>query len=128
MAGSLRGRRIRRPGGYDLWMTDTTDPKAAAAVDEIRVADNPELSRYEARIGEQVFGFVDYELDPATDRIVLVHTEVLPEAEGKGVGSRLAKGTLEDVRARGLKMIVDCEFIAAYLKRHPREYEDLISR
>jgi predicted GNAT family acetyltransferase len=112
-------------------MTDTTDPKAAAAstpVAEIRVTDNPELSRYEARIGEQVFGFVDYELEPAADRIVLVHTEVLPEAEGKGVGSRLAKGTLEDVRARGLKMIVDCEFIAAYLKRHPREYDDLLSR
>jgi predicted GNAT family acetyltransferase len=112
-------------------MTDTTDPKAAAAstpVDEIRVTDNPELSRYEARIGEQVLGFVDYELDPAGDRIVLVHTEVLPEAEGKGVGSRLAKGTLEDVRARGLKMIVDCQFIAAYLKRHAGEYDDLINR
>jgi predicted GNAT family acetyltransferase len=109
-------------------MTDTTDSKAATPIDEIRVADNPELSRYEARIGEQVFGFVDYELEPAASRIVLIHTEVLPEAEGKGVGSRLAKGTLEDIRARGLKMIVDCEFIAAYLKRHPREYEDLLSR
>ena len=112
-------------------MTDTTDPKdatSATPVDEIRVADNPELSRYEARIGEQVFGFVDYELDPSGGPILLVHTEVLPEAEGKGVGSRLAKGTLEDVRARGLKMIVDCEFIAAYLKRHPREYDDLLSR
>jgi predicted GNAT family acetyltransferase len=109
-------------------MTDTTDPTAVAPIDEIRVTDNQELSRYEARIGEQVFGFVDYELDPAVDRIVLVHTEVLPEAEGKGVGSRLAKGTLEDVRARGLKMIVDCEFIAAYVKRHSREYDDLLSR
>jgi len=109
-------------------MTDTTDPETAAPVDEIIVADNPELSRYEARIGERVFGFVDYELDPTGDPIILVHTEVLPEAEGKGVGSRLAKGTLEDIRARGLKMIVECEFIAAYLKRHPREYEDLLSR
>jgi uncharacterized protein len=109
-------------------MTDTTDPKAAAPIDEIRVADNPELSRYEARIGDQLLGFVDYLLDPPGDRIALDHTEVFPEAEGKGVGSLLAKGTLEDVRARGLRMIVDCEFIAAYLKRHQREYEDLLSR
>jgi predicted GNAT family acetyltransferase len=108
-------------------MTDTTDPNAAP-VDEINFADNPELSRYEARIGDRLLGFVDYALDPGGDRIVLDHTEVFPEAEGKGVGSRLAKGTLEDIRARGLKMIVDCEFIAAYLKRHPREYEDLLSR
>jgi predicted GNAT family acetyltransferase len=109
-------------------MTDTTDPKTDASVDAIVVADNPELSRYEARIGDRLLGFVDYLLDPSGDPLILDHTEVFPEAEGKGVGSRLAKGTLEDIRARGLKMIVDCEFIAAYLKRHPREYEDLLSR
>jgi predicted GNAT family acetyltransferase len=95
-------------------------------VEQIQVVDNPGLSRYEARIGERVLGFVDYDLDPTGGRIVLVHTEVLPDAEGMGVGSRLARGALESVRSRGLKLVVECEFIGAYLKRHPREYEDLL--
>jgi predicted GNAT family acetyltransferase len=94
--------------------------------EQIQVVDNPGLSRYEARIGERVLGFVDYDVDPTAERIVLVHTEVLPDAEGMGVGSRLARGALEDVRSRGLKLVVECEFIGAYLKRHPREYDDLL--
>jgi predicted GNAT family acetyltransferase len=44
-----------------------------------------------------------------------------------GVGSRLARGALEDARARGLKVTVVCPFITAYLRRHPGEYEDLVS-
>ena len=93
---------------------------------EIAVVDNGVESRYEARLGDRVLGVVDYLLDPEVDGIVLVHTEVDPDAEGMGVGSRLAKGALEDVRSRGLKLTVECEFIKAYLKRHAREYADLV--
>jgi predicted GNAT family acetyltransferase len=92
---------------------------------EIDVTNNPAASRYEARIGDRVLGIVDYELDPAGEAIVLVHTEVLPDAEGSGVGSRLAKTALEDVRRRGLTLTVDCPFMGAYLKRHPGGYADL---
>jgi predicted GNAT family acetyltransferase len=104
-------------------MTDTTPTRP---VEEIQVVDIADRRRYEARIGERVLGFVTYKLDPAVDRITLVHTEVLPDAEGMGVGSRLARGALEDARARGLKVTVVCPFITAYLRRHPGEYEDLV--
>ena len=97
------------------------------AVSKIVVVDNQVESRYEARLGERVLGIVDYELDPEVNGIVLVHTEVDPDAEGMGVVGRLAKGALEDVRSRGLKLTVECEFIGAYLKRHPREYADLVA-
>jgi predicted GNAT family acetyltransferase len=103
-----------------------TDTARVAPDHEVSVVDNPAESRYEARVGERVLGIVEYELGPAGDRINLIHTEVLPDAEGLGVGSRLARGALEDVRSRGLKLDVECEFITAYLKRHRREYEDLI--
>jgi predicted GNAT family acetyltransferase len=96
------------------------------SVDEILVVDNPDKSRYEARIGERILGIVEYELSAAGDRINLIHTEVLPDAEGLGVGSRLAKGSLENVRARGLGLDVECAFVTAYLARHRREYADLI--
>jgi predicted GNAT family acetyltransferase len=105
-----------------------TDTASTAAGDEITVIDVPERRRYEARTGERTLGILDYEMHPVDDRIVLIHTEVLPDAEGMGVGSRLAKGALEDIRARGLKLTVECEFVAAYLKRHPRDYEDVLAR
>ncbi len=56
---------------------------------------------------------------------MFTHTEVFPEFEGKGVGSRLATGALDDVRARGLKLTPQCPFISAYIKRHPA-YADLV--
>ncbi|HEY8800281.1 MAG TPA: GNAT family N-acetyltransferase [Candidatus Limnocylindrales bacterium] len=108
-------------------MSDTTDATTTPADDGIRVVDNPARSRYEARLGERVLGVVDYRLEP-DGGIVLVHTEVQPDAEGMGVGSRLAKGALENVRARGLKLTVVCPFIGAYLKRHRGDYEDLLAR
>jgi uncharacterized protein len=107
-------------------VTESIEPAPSATDDDISVVDNPTRSRYEARLGERVLGVVDYRLEPNAG-IVLVHTEVQPDAEGKGVGSRLAKGALEDVRARGLKLTVVCPFIGAYLKRHRGDYEDLLA-
>lgn len=57
--------------------------------------------------------------------ITFTHTEVPPELGGRGVGSRLAKGALEWVRAQNLKVVAKCPFIAAYLGKHP-EFSDLI--
>ena len=89
---------------------------------EVQVTDAPEQARYEARVDGAVAGFAAYRL--RGDRIVLTHTEVDPAYEGKGVGSALAKVALDDVRARGLTAVVQCPFIAAYIRRHP-EYADL---
>ena len=56
---------------------------------------------------------------------MFTHTEVFDAYEGKGVGSALARGALDDVRARGGRLVALCPFIAAYLERHP-EYADLV--
>jgi len=89
---------------------------------EIRILDNPELHRYEALIGDDVRGFVDYHLQPGL--VTILHTEVDPSVEGQGVGSRLAAGALDDIRARGLSILVVCPFVRAFVRRHP-EYADL---
>ena len=102
-----------------------TEPNVA--IEEIVVEDNPEESRYEAKLGERVVGVAEYELRDEAGPITFTHTEVLPDAEGHGVGGRLARAALDDVRRRGLRLVAECEFIAAYLKRH-REYDDLIAR
>jgi predicted GNAT family acetyltransferase len=86
------------------------------------VSDNTAKSRYELNVDGHI-AFVDYRLRP--DRIVLVHTEVPSELGGRGVGSKLAKGTLDAVRARGLKADIRCDFLDTYVKKHP-EYTDLV--
>ncbi len=91
---------------------------------EVRVVDKPAKHRYEAMLDDQVVGVSVYEL--VDDRIVFLHTEVDSGLEGLGVGSRLAKGALDDVRRRGLKVVAKCPFIAAWLKRHP-DYADLLA-
>lgn len=100
-----------------------SEPNVATA--DLVVEDNPEEMRYEARIGDRVVGIAEYELPDDAGPITFVHTEVLPDAEGQGVGSRLARGALDDVRRRGLRLRSDCEFMSAYLTRH-HDYDDLI--
>jgi len=87
------------------------------------VRDNSLKSRYELDVDGHI-AFVDYQL--RSDKIVLVHTEVPAELGGRGIGSKLAKGTLDAVRARGLKAEIRCDFLAAYVKKHP-EYADIVA-
>lgn len=89
--------------------------------DGLRVIDEPVRQRYEARFGDQVVGFTEYRAVPGG--LILLHTEVDPAFEGRGIGSRLASGTLDDIRARGLRVGIKCPFIKAFVGRHP-EYLD----
>jgi uncharacterized protein len=92
--------------------------------DTISVRDNPEAGRYEARIGGEVAGFAEYRR--VRDRIVFTHTVTLDAFAGRGVGSHLAAGALDDVRARELHATPHCPFIRAYIERHP-QYADLVA-
>lgn len=85
------------------------------------VADAPHRSRYEARVDGVPAGFAEYRDDG--DERVFTHTEVT--LEGRGVGGALARAALDDVRARGLRAVPMCPFIAAWIRRHP-EYGDLV--
>jgi uncharacterized protein len=92
--------------------------------DNIEVRDNTAELRYEARVDGRLAGEIRYRTEPGV--IVLVHTDVAPSAEGHGVGSRLVVGALTDIRARGLRVVPVCPFVAAYLRRHP-EWADLVT-
>jgi predicted GNAT family acetyltransferase len=59
--------------------------------------------------------------------ITFIHTEVPPELAGKGVGSKLIKGALDQVRSEGLKVIAQCLFVKAYIDKHG-EYADLLKK
>jgi predicted GNAT family acetyltransferase len=91
----------------------------------VAVADAPERHQYEARVAETVAGYLEYRRRP--DRITLVHTEVDPAFEGRGIGSQLARRALDDARASGLRVRVACPFVTAWLMRH-HEYDDIVER
>jgi predicted GNAT family acetyltransferase len=57
--------------------------------------------------------------------VTFIHTEVPPELGGKGVGSKLVQGALDQVRAEGMKVIPSCPFVKAWIGKHP-EYKDLL--
>ena len=87
------------------------------------VVDNKGQQRFELAVDGRT-AFSQYKLSPGT--ITFLHTEVPKEFEGHGVGSRLVRGELEAARARGLKVIAKCPFVAAYIRKHA-EYQNLLA-
>jgi uncharacterized protein len=87
------------------------------------VRDNTALSRFELD-ANGVTAFVTYRLGDGV--ITLQHTETPAQARGQGIASKLIEGTLNLVRSRGLKVIPRCDFVRAYLAKHP-DYSDLVA-
>ena len=86
------------------------------------VQNNPAQKRYQLEVEGHVAATY-YELSDGI--ITFVHTEVPPELGGKGIGSKLINGALDQVRAAGLKVVPRCPFVKAYIEKHP-EYADLL--
>jgi predicted GNAT family acetyltransferase len=93
-------------------------------LDSTTLANNPAAHRYELHVAGALAGFAEYNL--LKDAVMFTHTEVLPAYEGQGIGSKLARFALDDVRRQGLHAIPVCQFIAGYIRRHP-EYLDLVT-
>ena len=89
----------------------------------VTVADAPGRARYEASVDGGLAGFVVYRRQPGV--ITLVHTEVDPDYEGKGVGSALARAALDQARTAGIRVVPACPFIAGWIDHHP-DYADLV--
>ena len=86
------------------------------------VVNNKAQHRYELTV-EGHLAATYYSL--ADGVITFIHTEVPPELGGKGIGSKLIQGALDQVRAEGLKVIAQCPFVKAYIDKHP-DYADLL--
>ena len=91
---------------------------------ELAITDNRDERRYEARIGDELAGWVDY--GRIQSRLVALHTEVLPEFGGRGIGSKLVRHVLDDARFAGLKVTPRCPFFVAHFQRHPED-ADLVA-
>jgi uncharacterized protein len=87
------------------------------------VVDNQEKSRFEMEVpgGHAI---ADYRVEGGT--IVMTHTEVPGELRGQGFGEKLARGALDIIRTRGLKVVPKCPFIRSFFEKHP-EYSELLA-
>ena len=86
------------------------------------IVNNKAQQRYELAVGGHIAATY-YKVEGKI--ITFIHTEVPPELGGKGIGSTLIKGALDQVRADGLKVTAQCPFVKAYIDKHS-EYADLL--
>jgi predicted GNAT family acetyltransferase len=93
-------------------------------VEDAPVVDNAEGQRYELWLGETLAGVIVYR--PRPDALALVHTEVDPAFEGRGLAAKLVAAALDDVRRRGLEILPLCPYVRSYLERHPDD-ADLVA-
>ena len=83
------------------------------------IEDHPEARRYEAHLDGKLAGWVDY--GRVQTRLVALHTEVLPEFEGRGIASALVRHVLADARAAGATVTPRCPFFRRHFERHPED-------
>jgi uncharacterized protein len=88
------------------------------------VVNNPAHQRYELTVDGHLAATY-YKISDGV--ITFIHTEVPPELGGRGIGSQLIKGALDQVRSEGLKVIAQCPFVKAYIDKHP-DYAGLLKK
>ena len=87
------------------------------------VTDNAAEHRFEMKAGDHL-AVAYYTLGSGI--ITFTHTEVPAALSGQGIGSKLARGALEQVRARGLKVVPQCPFISGFIAKNA-EFADLVA-
>src|SRR6185503_3371532 len=106
--------RHRGAGAAGMSGQDASRPS-----DELAIVDNAEARRYEARLGDELAGWVDY--GRIQSRLVALHTEVPPAFAGRGIASALVRRVLDDARAAGVRVTPRCPLFAAHFERHPED-------
>jgi predicted GNAT family acetyltransferase len=85
-------------------------------LNSISVKKNEKRKRFEIMV-DGYPAFITYE--EYGDLVSLLHTEVAPPLEGKGVASVLVEKTLAYLDQHGKKIFPYCPYVAQYIKRHP---------
>ena len=87
-----------------------------------KVSNNAAQHRFELEVDGHIAAAY---YSKASGVITFEHTEVPAELGGKGIGSKLVKGALDQVRADGLKVVAQCPFVKGWIGKHP-DYAGLL--
>lgn len=90
----------------------------------IPIVHNLAAQRFEATV-EGKLCHADYRR--VGDTLHMVHTEVPPPLEGRGIAAELIEAALDYVAANGLKVVPLCSYVRAYMRRHPATHALLAS-
>jgi hypothetical protein len=84
--------------------------------DSADITDNTDVSRFELHADGWLAELI-YRV--RGDRLVLVHTEVPVQLEGRGIGGRLVTAAVDRAAREGLTLVPLCPFARDWLERHP---------
>ena len=91
----------------------TSEPTSGPAVE---VRDVRPGRRFVLVVDGALAGTAEYRLDG--DDVAILHTELDPAFEGRGLGSTFVREMLRQVADRGGTVLPYCPFVRAYLQRH----------
>ena len=92
----------------------TRDPATGPAVE---VRDVRPGRRFVLVVDGALAGTAEYRLE-GDDVVAILHTELDPAFEGKGLGSLFVREMLGQLADRGVSVLPFCPFVRAYLQRH----------
>lgn len=88
------------------------------------VTHNEASKRFEAKV-DGLVSRCDYRMHGST--MMLVHTEVPPQLEGRGIGSLLVRAAFEHAGRNGMDVLPVCAYARTWAERHP-EVTALLAR
>ena len=101
-----------------------------ASPGDVEVAHDAGARRFVARAGGErgeIVGYIAYE--PGDDGALdLLHTVVVPEHRGEGIGERLVRDAIAHARESGARVIPSCPFVGAYLDENPGDCDVVADR
>lgn len=83
---------------------------------DVDVKHEPDRSRFEAEVDEQL-AYLDYRR--TGDTVVMPHTVVPQEIEGRGVAGELTRTAVAWARDQSLEIDAQCSYVRGWLAEHP---------
>lgn len=94
------------------------------APEQIDLQHDEDGHRFVLRSSGETVGLIEYRRDG--DVFDLLHTEVLPQGQGKGLGTVLVREVLDHIRSHGDQIVATCPFVKKFIGEHA-EYGDLVA-
>jgi len=88
----------------------------------IAVIDNVAAQRFEATV-EVLLCVLDYRIVGSS--MVLRHVEVPAALRGRGIAAELTKFAFDSAHERGMDVVPNCAYVAAWIRLHPA-YAELV--
>ena len=76
---------------------------------DTEVRDNPDLRRFELRAGDQVAGIAAYRVRDGVT--VITHSEIDATFRGQGLGTELARQTMDLLKSQRARVITACPLL-----------------